>query len=114
MRDIWKFAAKFPGFNNPAELPSETTQLRHMKKPVITKLWRNLYPVMSSVWLLYLLSFLFLALTISVPVSLLRQDIPGVDYSDNAPVMAQIAELRRALLAKHLHVFRKLGPIPDD
>ncbi len=49
MRDIQKFAAKFPGFNNPAELPSGTTQLRHMKKPVIAKLWRNHYPVMSSV-----------------------------------------------------------------
>ena len=49
MRDIRKFAAKFPGFNNPAELPSGTTQLRHMKKPVIAKLWRNHYPVMSSV-----------------------------------------------------------------
>ena len=49
MRDIRKFAAKFPGFNNPAELPSGTTQLRQMKKPVITKLWRNFYLVKSSV-----------------------------------------------------------------
>jgi hypothetical protein len=46
MRDVRKFAAKFPGFNNPSELPSGTTQLRHMKKPVIIKLWKKKYPVM--------------------------------------------------------------------
>jgi hypothetical protein len=45
MRDIRKFAAKFAGFNNPSKLPSRTTQLHHMKKPVIIKLWKKKYPV---------------------------------------------------------------------
>jgi hypothetical protein len=47
MRDVRKFASKFPGFNNPAELPSGMTQLHQMKNPVIVKLWTKLYPVMS-------------------------------------------------------------------
>jgi hypothetical protein len=48
MRDVRKFTAKFPGFNNPSELPSGTTQLRHMKKPVIIKLWNKKYPVILN------------------------------------------------------------------
>ena len=38
------------------------------------------------------MSFPYLALTITVPVTLFCQDVPGVDYSDNASIMAQIAE----------------------
>ncbi len=38
------------------------------------------------------MSFPFLALTISVPITLFCQDVPGVDYSDYASIMAQIAE----------------------
>ena len=38
------------------------------------------------------MSFPFLALTITVPITLFCQDVPGVDYSDNASIMAQIAE----------------------
>jgi hypothetical protein len=30
MKDIRKFATKLPGFNNPTELPSKTTQLSHI------------------------------------------------------------------------------------
>jgi hypothetical protein len=41
MRDVRKFAAKFLGFNNPSELPSGTTQLHHMKKPVISSSGRR-------------------------------------------------------------------------
>ncbi len=41
MKDIRKFAAKFPGFNNPTELPSGTTRLSHMKRLVIVKLWKS-------------------------------------------------------------------------
>jgi hypothetical protein len=37
MKDIRKFAAKFPGFNNPSDLPSGSTQLSNMKRPVIVK-----------------------------------------------------------------------------
>jgi hypothetical protein len=45
MKDIRKFASKFPEFNNPAELPSGTTQLSNMKRPVIVKLWKLQYPL---------------------------------------------------------------------
>jgi hypothetical protein len=45
MRDVHKFASKFPGYNNPSKLPSGTTQLCHMKKPVIIKLWKKKYLV---------------------------------------------------------------------
>jgi hypothetical protein len=45
MKDIRNFEAKFPGFNNPMELPSGTTQLSNMKRPVIVKLWKLRHPV---------------------------------------------------------------------
>jgi hypothetical protein len=41
---------------------------------------------------LIVVSLPFLALTVSVPNTLFCQDIPGIDYSNNASVMAQIAE----------------------
>jgi hypothetical protein len=47
MTEVRKFAVKFPGFNNPAGLPSGLTQLRDMKAPVVAKLWKTKYPVMS-------------------------------------------------------------------
>ena len=47
MTEVRKFAVKFPGFNNPAGLPSGLTQLRDMKAPVVAKLWKAKYPVMS-------------------------------------------------------------------
>jgi hypothetical protein len=53
MKDIRKFAAKFPGFNNPTELPSGTTQLSHMNRPVIVKLWKSRYPVKLLLLLLH-------------------------------------------------------------
>jgi hypothetical protein len=63
MRDVRKFAAKFPGFNNPSELPSGTTQLRHMKKPVIIKLWKKKYLV-----ILYFFDVFFPCLPININV----------------------------------------------
>ena len=45
MTDVRKFAVKFPGFNNPAGLPSGLTRLRDMKAPVVAKLWKSKYPV---------------------------------------------------------------------
>jgi hypothetical protein len=63
MRDVRKFAAKFPGFNNPSELPSGTTQLSYMKKPVIIKLWKKKYPV-----ILYLFDMCFPCLPIGINV----------------------------------------------
>ena len=36
---------KNPGIGNLAELPSGSTQLRHMKKPFVEKLWKEKYPV---------------------------------------------------------------------
>jgi hypothetical protein len=47
MTEVRKFAVKFPGFNNPAGLPSGLIQLRDMKAPVVAKLWKTKYPVMS-------------------------------------------------------------------
>lgn len=46
MTDVRKFAVRFPGFNNPAGLPSGLTQLRDMKAHVVAKLWKSKYPVM--------------------------------------------------------------------
>jgi hypothetical protein len=39
------FAKKNPGIGNLAELPSGSTQLRHMKKPLVQSLWKEKYPV---------------------------------------------------------------------
>ena len=61
MRELRKFAAKFPGFSNPSSLPSGTTQLSHMKVPVIVKIWKKVYP-----------------------------NVPGVDYNDKDSVMSQV------------------------
>ena len=46
MTNVRKFSVKFPGFNNPAGLPSGLTQLRDMKATVVAKLWKSKYPVM--------------------------------------------------------------------
>jgi hypothetical protein len=40
MTQMKMFASKFPGINCPSKLPSGTTQLHHMKKPYIIKLWK--------------------------------------------------------------------------
>ena len=39
------FAKKIPGIGNLAELPSGSTQLRHMKKPMVESLWKEKYLV---------------------------------------------------------------------
>ncbi len=65
MRELCKFAAKFPGFSNPSSLPSGTMQLSHMKIPVIIQIWMKTDP-----------------------------NIPGVDYHDNDSVMSQVPPLR--------------------
>ena len=39
------FAKKIPGIGNLAELPSGSTQLRHMIKPLIQSLWKEKNPV---------------------------------------------------------------------
>ncbi len=39
------FAKNIPGIGNLAELPSGSTQLRHMKMPLVQKLWKEKYPV---------------------------------------------------------------------
>jgi hypothetical protein len=46
MTQVKTFASKFPGINCPSELPSGSTQLCHMKKPYIIKLWSKRFPVM--------------------------------------------------------------------
>ncbi len=61
MQELHKFAAKFPGFSNPSNLPSGTTQLSNMKIPVIVKMWKKVYP-----------------------------NVPGVDYNDKDLVMSQV------------------------
>ncbi len=91
MKDVRKFAAKFPGFNNPKELPSRMTQLRHMKKPVIIKPWKKKYPVMY-IYLSCLLFCCFWKLTIACSLVVLPQDIAVVDYQNNASIMAQISK----------------------
>ncbi len=44
INNIRKFAPKFPGVNNPSQLPSGSTQVRDMKKPYIIRLWKLKYP----------------------------------------------------------------------
>jgi hypothetical protein len=39
------FAKKIPGIGNLAELPSGSTQLKHMKTPLVQSLWKNKNPV---------------------------------------------------------------------
>ena len=39
------FAKRIPGIGNLAELPSGSTQLRHMIKPLIQSLWKEKNPV---------------------------------------------------------------------
>ena len=39
------FAKKIPGIGNLEELPSGSTQLRHMKTPLVQSLWKEKNPV---------------------------------------------------------------------
>jgi len=39
------FAKKIPGIGNLAELPSGSTQLGHMKTPLVQSLWKENNPV---------------------------------------------------------------------
>jgi hypothetical protein len=86
MRDVRKFAAKFPRFSNPSELPSGMTQLRHMKKPVIIKLWKKKYPVM---YILLICVLLHCQLTLMFAVYV--QVVAFVDYNDNKLIWEQIS-----------------------
>jgi hypothetical protein len=61
MRELRKFASKFPGFSNPSSLPSGTTQLSQMKIPAIVDIWKKTYP-----------------------------NVPGVDYRDNDSIMSHV------------------------
>jgi hypothetical protein len=45
LTDLRSFAKKNPGIGNLAELPSGSTQLRHMKKPLVQALWTAKHPV---------------------------------------------------------------------
>jgi hypothetical protein len=53
------FAKNIPGIGNLAELPSGSTQLRHMKMPLVQSLWKEKYPVR------YLFNLIALALLIT-------------------------------------------------
>jgi hypothetical protein len=52
------FAKKIPGIGNLAELPSGSTQLRHMKKPLVESLWKAKYPVRNVFHLLSITLFI--------------------------------------------------------
>ena len=49
LNEVRKFALKFPGVGNLSRLPSGTTQLQQMKRPLIIKLWKEKYPAESGV-----------------------------------------------------------------
>ena len=49
LNEVRKFALKFPGVGNLSRLPSGTTQLQQMKRPLIIKLWKEKYPELSGV-----------------------------------------------------------------
>ena len=44
LNEVRKFTLKFPGVGNLSRLPSRTAQLQQMKRPIITKLWKEKYP----------------------------------------------------------------------
>ena len=45
MTEIRNFAKKLPGVGSLSELPSGSNQLRHMKMPLVQKLWTAKHPV---------------------------------------------------------------------
>jgi len=45
MTQLKTFASRFPGINCLADLPSGSTQISDMKKPLIMKLWKGVNPV---------------------------------------------------------------------
>ncbi len=49
LNEVRKFALKFSDVGNLSQLPSETAQLHQMKKPLITKLWKETYPMETGV-----------------------------------------------------------------
>jgi hypothetical protein len=54
MTALKTFASKFPGINCVSDLPSGSTQLCHVKKPLILKLWKAANPATVSFLLLVL------------------------------------------------------------
>jgi hypothetical protein len=44
MTSLKKFAYKFPGFGNLSKLPSGTTQLQQLRRPLVAKLWAEQNP----------------------------------------------------------------------
>ena len=44
LKDLQKFAVKFPGNCSLNKLPRGTNQLKQMKEPLIRKLWIEKYP----------------------------------------------------------------------
>jgi hypothetical protein len=49
LNEVRKFALKFLSVGNLSRLPSGTAQLHQMKKPLIIKLWKEKYPMETSV-----------------------------------------------------------------
>ena len=45
LTDLRNFAKKIPGVGSLSELPSGSNQLRHMKMPLVQKLWTEKHPV---------------------------------------------------------------------
>ena len=45
LTELRNFAKKLPGVGSLSELPSGSNQLRHMKMPLVTKLWIEKHPV---------------------------------------------------------------------
>jgi hypothetical protein len=52
------FAKKNPGIGNLAELRIGSTQLRHMKKPLVESLWKEKYPVRNDFHLISITLFI--------------------------------------------------------
>ena len=48
LNEVRNFALKFPGVGNLSRLPSGTTQLQQMKRPLIIKLWKEKYPELTT------------------------------------------------------------------
>jgi hypothetical protein len=81
------FAKKIPGIGNLAELPSGSTQLRHMKMPLVQSLWKEKYPVRY----LFNLSYDCTS-TIDNSPPIRHQNKDDVDYDDPFSVQSKIED----------------------
>ena len=86
---IRSFWYKFPGVRWMSDLPSESNQIKHMKKPYIASLWAKKNPVR---FMLVLLS-VEIYISHNLPVLFVfHWNKVGINYNDIDSVIAQVPE----------------------